>query len=109
MSAKYSSTVSFLCQQCDGWIVGSAADPENVNPRDIDIIIPFSKWHIALGALPKDRSRIKLNTYGGFKFDDENGVEIDMWTGELNTILTYHNVKYLYDPWRNIRYEKTSN
>lgn len=106
MSAKYSSTVSFLCQQCDGWIVGSAADPQNSNPRDIDIIIPFSKWHVALGALPKDRSKIKVNTYGGFKFDDENGIEIDMWTGEFNTILTYHGVKWIYNPWNNIRFKK---
>lgn len=106
MSSKYSSTVYFLCQQCDGWIIGSAADPENDNPRDIDIIVPFSKWHTALGALPQDRSKIEVNTFGGYKFEDDDGVEIDMWPGELTTVLTSYVAQYLYHPWYGIRYKR---
>lgn len=44
------------------WIVGSAANPDNKEPRDYDIIVPFSEWNKACMLIPMDA---KVNHFGG--------------------------------------------
>ena len=33
-----------ICRQ-GAWIVGSYADPDAVDPKDIDIVVPFELWY----------------------------------------------------------------
>ena len=61
---KYPALVSKLTTLFDGWIVGSAANPENVHPRDYDVLIPFSQWQLASALIPTDATP---NTFGGWK------------------------------------------
>jgi hypothetical protein len=91
-----------LTHVCDGWIVGSAADPENKSPRDYDIVIPFNKWREAAALIPKDSKR---NTFGGWKCISENK-EIDVWPDELGWILTKPMVKFAWHPFSGTRISK---
>ena len=67
MSSPLPRMVMAFTHNFGGWIVGSAADPNNLFPRDIDVIIPFSRWREAAHLIPPDA---KPNTFGGWKFKD---------------------------------------
>lgn len=62
-----------------GWVIGSGCQE---NPKDWDVLIPFSEWNRAAHLIPKDA---KPNTFGGWKFTVD-GVDIDVWPGELSFI-----------------------
>lgn len=89
----------------EAWIVGSAADPKNESPRDWDILVPLSKWQDAAGLIPA--SAIS-NSFGGFKILDENGVEIDVWPGELSWIMQRPKSTWAWQPKTGIRLQKIS-
>lgn len=81
------------------WVVGSAANPKNDNPRDWDIIVPFSEWHKITAIIPSDA---KVNRFGGWKFMSE-GYEIDLWPGELSFFLT--RTRWAWNPGLGFRFE----
>jgi hypothetical protein len=89
---EYPPIVTKLVNFHDGWIVGSAA--YRASPRDIDVLIPFSQWNKASLLIPPDA---KPNTFGGWKFMDE-GLEIDVWPGELSELLSLGKTDEVYHP-----------
>lgn len=91
-----------LTHICNGWIVGSAANPENVSPRDIDILIPFRNWNVASSLIPSDA---KPNTFGGWKFTSK-GVEFDVWPGDLDQLLLNDKAELAWHPQSGIRLKK---
>jgi hypothetical protein len=94
---SYPTLVKKLTTLCEGWLVGSSALPDNHDPRDWDIFIPFSNWSNACGIIPADS---KLNSFGGFKcMSDEK--EVDVWTGSFEELLTSAHFKYAYHPKTN--------
>lgn len=90
MSSFYPKLVLSLAHAHDAWLVGSAADPENLLPRDYDMVVPYSEWQKACMLIPKDA---KPNTFGGWKCTC-NGVEVDVWPGELGWIMQRPRTKY---------------
>jgi len=96
---KYPKIVTKLTTLCDGWIVGSSANPDNINPRDYDIFIPIDKWLEASNYIPQTA---KINRMGGFKLKCE-GIEIDVWTGKMETILASNYFTYAYHPKTGVR------
>lgn len=80
---KYPSLVKVLIAECDAWLIGESSVNSN-NPRDYDLWIPINKWSIACLIIPKDS---KVNSFGGFKCISD-GKEVDVWTCELEKLLT---------------------
>lgn len=101
--------VALLTHNLDAWVVGSAADPEVKNPRDWDIVVPHHNWYKALMVMPK-KDTIKPNSFGGWKFsdEDEGGVEIDMWPGEMGWIMQRPKIKWVWHPATDVRFRKTA-
>lgn len=91
---KYPELVTKLTTLCDGWIVGTSANPSILVPRDYDIWIPLSKWGIACALMPKHS---RLNRLGGFKCKSE-GKEVDVWTCEMEKMLASNYFTYAYHP-----------
>jgi len=91
---KYPELVTKLTTLCGGWLVGSSANPNELSPRDFDVFIPFKYWLEASNYIPKDA---KINRMGGFKCISE-GVEVDVWTGDMNDFLTSDYFKYALNP-----------
>lgn len=80
----------------DAWIVGSAADPDNADPRDYDVLVPFYMWHSATCMVPPDA---KPNSFGGWKFTDvQTRKEIDVWPGDLSRLAQRPAFKFAYHP-----------
>lgn len=102
MSSKLPKLVLDMTFAHDAWIVGSGADPENTNPRDYDVIVPFSKWREAAMLIPDDAKR---NHFGGWKCISE-GVEVDVWGGEISYIMTHHSCNWVWHPHTGIRFKK---
>lgn len=50
---------------------------------------------------------IKINRMGGFKCMSE-GIEVDVWTGDMNDFLGCNNFKFAYHPKTGIRIVKIS-
>ncbi len=96
---KYPELVTKLTTVCGGWIVGSSANPENKHPRDYDIFIPFKYWMEASMYLPKSAT---INRMGGFKCISE-GIEVDVWTGDMNDFLSSNYFKYAFNPKSGVR------
>jgi len=99
---KYPGLVSRLTTYCDGWIVGSAACPENIEPRDYDIWIPIANWGTAISMLP---DQIDINRMRGYKVIDEEK-EIDIFTCEMSSLFNTAYFKYAYHPRTGIRIAK---
>jgi len=100
---KYPELVTKLTTLCDGWLVGSSADPTNTSPpRDYDIYIPIKNWLTASNLIPRDA---KINSLGGFKCLNE-GITIDVWTGDINDFLATNYFKYAYNPKTGIRIKR---
>ena len=81
-----------LCYSAEAWLVGSAADSEVSNPRDWDVLVPFSYWHVAASRIPCDAVP---NAFGGWKCMSE-GQEVDVWPGDLSLLLTYGDVTHAF-------------
>ena len=99
MTVKYPTLVNKLATLCNAWLIGSSADPSNDNPRDFDVFIPVQHWSMACGLIDEDA---KINTFGGFKCVSD-GVEVDVWTGNMDEFLATNNFKFAYHPRTNIR------
>jgi hypothetical protein len=99
---KYPELVTKLTTMCSAWIVGSAADELNKEPRDYDIYIPMKYWMEASMLIPKDS---KINRMGGFKCVSD-GVEVDVWTGDMNDFVASNYFKYAFHPKTGIRIKK---
>lgn len=97
---KYPDLVTKLTTICNAWIIGSAVT-EN-NPKDYDIFIPFKYWKECCAIIPKDS---KINTLGGFKCINDNK-EIDIWTGDFETLISSSYFKNAYHPQSGITITK---
>ena len=84
----------------DAWVVGSGADPNNDKPRDYDIIVPYSEWQKACMLIPPDA---KPNHFGGWKCQSE-GVEVDVWPGDLGWIMQRPQMKYVWHVASGVRW-----
>lgn len=102
MASKHPKLVLSLTHFFDGWVVGSGADPDITNPRDYDIIIPFSRWAEASTLIPMDAVP---NHFGGWKCISE-GVEVDVWPGELGWIMQRPSLKHVWHPASGVRWSK---
>lgn len=102
MSSNLPKLVARLTHYHEAWIVGSAADPTNKSPKDYDILVPLSKWQDAAGLIPEGAVS---NSFGGFKCV-EDGIEIDIWPGELSWIIQRPKCLYAYQPKTGIRLKK---
>ena len=102
MSNTLPDLVAHLTHACDAWIVGSAADPENVEPRDYDVVVPFSAWNIATNMIPRDAT---VNSFGGWKCIS-CGVEVDVWPGDLGWVLQRPRCKWAWHPLSGVRITK---
>lgn len=76
------NTAGVILNNCDSFIVGSAVFKDN--PKDIDIVVPFDKWHLASSLIPKNA---KPNSFGGWKFE-EDGIVVDIWPDSIGTLLS---------------------
>lgn len=85
MSSKYPKLVLDLSFVADAWIVGSAADPDNDEPSDYDLLVPYSQWQNACMFIPKNATP---NHFGGWKCESEGEI-VDVWPGELSFILAH--------------------
>lgn len=79
------------------------AKKDNPNPRDYDLIIPFSKWFGAAMLIPPDAVP---NTFGGWKCKTSEGIEVDVWPGELSHLLQFGMCKVAWFPKSDIRWIK---
>lgn len=91
-----------LCWLFDGWIVGGAVDfisgKSSLYPKDIDIVIPIQNWINASKLIPTGSLS---NSFGGFKFKDDNETSVDVWTDDICMILLMRDVN-AYQPKYNI-------
>lgn len=99
---KYPELVTKLTTLCDGWLFGSSADPDKENPRDYDVFIPIAYWSLACGMIPKDST---INRNGGFKAISE-GIEVDVWTCEMDKLFTTNYFNFAYHPKSGIRIKR---
>lgn len=81
---KLPALVRALTHNFDAWIVGSACFEEE--PRDYDLFIPIKNWEAVCSMLSKIKC-YTLNSMGGLKFHDDEGNEIDIWTGSMENFL----------------------
>ena len=77
-----------------GLIVGSYAkklvgDVEQAN--DYDVLVPLSHWQTVCLLIPETA---KPNKFGGWRFEDDKGNEIDVWPGDLQEYLRDCKTKY---------------
>ena len=106
MSSKYPALIIALIHNHDAWIVGSAANPDNKDPRDIDIIVPFSQWQSASALIPKDA---KVNTFGGWKCQckiNDLTIEVDVWPGDLGWLMQHPQAQWAFHPRSGTRLQK---
>lgn len=95
-------TVKYICFAYEGIIVGGSANAI-INDlggdiADYDIIIPVSVWPSILLWVPHNGLDFKLNSFGGFKIND-NGTEIDLWPEDLHHYIASNNAgQFLYRP-----------
>ncbi len=97
-------SIKLLVQHYGAWIVGGSANPDALisTVRDIDVVVPFSRWNEASSLIPTDA---KINEYGGWKFK-QRGLIIDVWPEDLSVLMLNHKLKYIWQPRFNILYEK---
>lgn len=91
---KYPELVTKLVTHADAWLVGACANSGTESPRDYDIWVPVSKWPVAASLIPPDA---KINRMGGFKCLSE-GMEVDVWTCEMNVMLASNYFKAAFHP-----------
>ena len=96
---KYPELVTKLTTLCSGWLVGSSANPNETDPRDYDVYISIKYWLEASNYIPKDA---KINRMGGFKCIND-GIEVDVWTGDMNDFLASNYFNFAYQPKTGVR------
>ena len=77
-----------------GLLVGSQAKRmmgEVKKSHDYDVLVPYTKWQTISLLIPTDA---KPNKFGGWRFQDEKGNEIDVWPGNLQDYLRDCKTKY---------------
>lgn len=100
-------TAEVICCEYDGWIIGSAANPDvDVDSvGDIDIIVPFHQWRkVSKIAASMDAM---LNKHGGSRFIDE-GIEVDVWPDTLDTNMLTSFMDWIWQPRFNVRFHRVS-
>lgn len=102
MASKLPKLVLDMTAAHDAWIVGSAANPNIDNPRDYDVIVPFSEWQKACMLIPSDA---KPNHFGGWKCISE-GKEVDVWPGDIGWIMQKPQSLYIWHPASGCRWNK---
>jgi hypothetical protein len=81
--------VQGFCFGQGAWVVGSAAQyllGLRSECRDWDLQVPFERWYEAIPHVPDTAVR---NTFGGWKYQLPEGVELDLWPGTLQHLLTH--------------------
>ncbi len=87
MKKKLPSLAYKLCVN-GGLIAGSQAKKlvgEKVKPKDWDILVPPEKWQAVALLIPKSA---KLNSFGGWSFEDSHGTPFDVWCDTMQNYLT---------------------
>lgn len=102
MASSQPKLVLALTYSHDAWVVGSGADPDHENPRDWDIIVPYSEWQKACSLIPMDAVP---NHFGGWKCISE-GVEVDVWPGDLGWIMQRPKLKFVWHMASGVRFKK---
>lgn len=88
--------IVYLMSVHGGLITGSQAKRmagENIesDSSDWDVLVPFQNWQTIAMLIPSDA---KPNKFGGWRFEDDKGVEIDVWPGDPMTYLRECKTKY---------------
>lgn len=102
MSSSLPRIVLALCNSHDAWIIGSAAVPGHDKPRDFDVVVSYSNWGPASCLIPPNA---KPNRFGGWKCADD-GVEVDVWPGELAWLAQNHMFEWAWHPRTGVRFKK---
>lgn len=77
-----------------GLLVGSVAKKimgEVEETHDYDVLVPAENWQTIALLIPEDA---KPNKFGGWRFEDDKGNEIDVWPGSLHQYLRECKTKY---------------
>jgi hypothetical protein len=75
-------------------LVGSQAKRimgEDIESHDYDLLVPLDKWQIMALMIPQDAAP---NKFGGWRFKDDKGNEIDVWPDTLQNYLANGKSKY---------------
>lgn len=102
-----SPVARLLCYNHNGFIVGGAVDylsgNSSLKPKDIDIIInPIKFMSVMMEIRTLVGENIKLNSFGGFKIEDEI-FTLDVWPDTLeNLILNNTQCKFFIPQERKI-------
>jgi len=91
--------VWLICGSYNAWLVGSAADPANNDPKDYDIAVPFNDWKNVSLLIPKDA---KPTMFGGWKCVSDGKV-IDVWPDDIINIFLCAKCDFMWQPKHNIR------
>jgi hypothetical protein len=102
MASDLPKLVLALTSHHGAWVVGSAADPANTSARDIDVLVPLSSWQAASSLIPPNA---RPNSFGGWKCNC-NGVEVDVWPGELGWLMEGRKARWAWQPRTGVRLKK---
>lgn len=86
-------TVYQMCVH-GGLLVGSCAKKimgEADSSHDYDVLVPMERWQVVSLLIP---SNAHPNKFGGWRFTDDKGNEIDVWPGTLHEYLRDCKTKY---------------
>lgn len=76
-------------------VVGSTAKWLNgdidTDPKDYDLLVPLERWQTIALLIP---DTAKPNKFGGWRFNDDKGNEIDVWPDTLENYLKNCKTKY---------------
>ncbi len=93
-----------IYSQTGCWVVGGAADPDNLAPNDWDILCPYHLWSVVAASIPKTAMPTSL---GGWRFEINN-VSIDIWPDDLGRYLAEHSrANWVYHPRSGFRFKRT--
>lgn len=101
-------TAEIICCEYEGWIIGSAANPEAKINRiiDIDIIVPFYQWR-KVSKIVAWVEGAELNKHGGTRFK-QDGIMVDVWPDTLAANMVVCLAEWVWFPKQNIRFKKVS-
>jgi len=90
MSRTLPRAAAQLTEFHEAWIIGSMVP----GAKDIDLLVPWSHWPQAALLIPTDA---RPNAFGGWKFNSE-GVELDVFPGDLAMLLSLGKCRSVYHP-----------
>lgn len=94
MSKKLLPRVVYQMCVHGAFIVGSQAKRmtgEDLLSNDYDLLVPLEKWQTIALMIPEDA---RPNKFGGWRFEDEKGNEIDVWPDTLQNYLANCKTKH---------------